>query len=104
LAARPAAWATGPAIALSPYENHPNSTTQVLGNGFSPYAAVDIYFDSTDEALAIANSAGKFAKNSGPCLATAPSRHALITASSAATTREPNGRSRVNTDWAISFQ
>jgi hypothetical protein len=71
------AWASGPNLFLTPNENHPNSTTQVAGNGFSPYAAVDIYFDSTDEALAIANSAGKFVKIPVPVSAGRASRHPL---------------------------
>lgn len=39
-------------------------TTQVLvsGSGFGAYAAIDIYFDTTDEALALANSSGAFSK------------------------------------------
>jgi outer membrane protein assembly factor BamB len=94
------AWATGPAIALSPTENHPNSTVQVLGNGFSPYAAVDIYFDSTDEALAIANSAGKFAKIPVPVSASAlPGTH-YISAVQRSNGEGAQKAFTVNTDWA----
>jgi outer membrane protein assembly factor BamB len=94
------AWASGPNLFLTPSENHPNSTTQVAGNGFSPYAAVDIYFDSTDEALAIANGAGKFTKIPVPVSASAlPGTH-YITAVQRSNGQGAQQVFTVNTDWA----
>jgi outer membrane protein assembly factor BamB len=94
------AWASGPNIFLTPSENHPNSTTQVAGNGFSPYAAVDIYFDNTDEALAIANSAGKFVKIPVPVSASQlPGTH-YITAVQRSNGQGAQQVFTVNTDWA----
>jgi outer membrane protein assembly factor BamB len=37
------------------------SEVYVTGNGFTPYAAIDIYFDTTEEGLVLANSGGTFA-------------------------------------------
>src|ERR1700733_2739824 len=47
-------------ITLAPAIGPPTSSTLVSGSGFSPNAAVDIYFDATEEALVIAGSSGSF--------------------------------------------
>jgi hypothetical protein len=39
-------------ITLSPTISPPTTSTQVSGSGFAPNAAIDIYFDTTDLALA----------------------------------------------------
>jgi outer membrane protein assembly factor BamB len=52
--------ALGQTIALSPKGGPPTTTTTVSGSGFSPQAAIDIYFDTGDQALAIANGTGAF--------------------------------------------
>jgi outer membrane protein assembly factor BamB len=55
----PAAAAT-PVVTLGSLSGQPGSTVLVRGGGFTAGAAVDIYFDTTDEALAIANGLGTF--------------------------------------------
>lgn len=45
---------------LSPSTNHPNSTTNVSGTGFGADEAVDIFFDTTDEELAVTGTNGAF--------------------------------------------
>jgi hypothetical protein len=65
-----------PTIRLSPNSGPPTSNLQVSGSGFSAYAAIDIYFDTTDEALAIANGRGAFSNISIPVPASAlPGNH-----------------------------
>ena len=51
-----------PAVSLSPKSGPPTSKLFVSGSGFKPYAAIDIYFDTKDEAKAIANGSGSFSK------------------------------------------
>ena len=48
-------------IKLSPDTNHPSGTFKVKGYGFGPTEVVDIYFDSTDERLAVTDGSGNFA-------------------------------------------
>src|ERR1700733_2541456 len=55
-----AAFSQSPTITLSQRGGPPTTQFQVSGSGFSPSAAVDIYFDITDQALAIANGSGSF--------------------------------------------
>jgi outer membrane protein assembly factor BamB len=43
-------------------ERATTSKLLVSGSGFKPYAAIDIYFDTKDEAKAIANGSGSFSK------------------------------------------
>jgi outer membrane protein assembly factor BamB len=52
--------ATIPAIVINPTVGPPTTKVSVSGIGFDPYAAVDIYFDTTDLALAVTNGAGAF--------------------------------------------
>ena len=100
LGGAPGAWATGPLIALSPYENHPNSTVQGKGAGFGAYEAIDIYFDTTDEALAIANANGAFPKIPIPVPASAlPGTH-YVTAVQRSNGEGSQRVFTVNTDWA----
>lgn len=49
-----------PAVSLSPKDGPPTTNLQVSGSGFAPYAQIDIYFDSQDQALAVADAAGAF--------------------------------------------
>jgi outer membrane protein assembly factor BamB len=51
-----------PAVALSRKSGPPTSKFLVSGSGYKPYAEIDIYFDTRDEAKAIANGSGKFSK------------------------------------------
>src|ERR1700733_10360109 len=94
------AWAASPAIKVSPGVNHPSSTTNVSGTAFGATEAVDIYFDTTDEQLAVTNGSGAFGKTPIPVPAnavpgthyvTAVGRHSGLAAQQAFT---------VDTDWA----
>ena len=50
-----------PAVSLSPAAGPPTTTVNVSGTGFSASALVDIYFDTTDLCLTIANGTGNVA-------------------------------------------
>jgi len=49
-------------IAITPTSDHPNAKIGVIGSGFSANAAIDIYFDTTDELLVFADANGRFTK------------------------------------------
>ena len=49
-----------PKVSLSPAVGAPTSKTKVSGSGFSPYVAIDIYFDTMDLALTTSNGKGGF--------------------------------------------
>ena len=49
-----------PTVRINPTAGPPTTTVLVQGNGFDPYAAVDIYFDLTDLALTVTNGGGSF--------------------------------------------
>src|SRR5215469_1278761 len=49
-------------ITVAPASNPPNTTTLVSGSGFSAAADVDIYFDSSDLALAVTDDTGSFSR------------------------------------------
>jgi outer membrane protein assembly factor BamB len=52
--------ATAPAVTITPTVGPPTTNVLVWGTGFDPYVAVDIYFDTTDLALATTNGQGTF--------------------------------------------
>ena len=52
---------------ITPTVGPPTTNVLVSGTGFDPYAAVDIYFDLTDLALAVTNGAGAFGGNCATC-------------------------------------
>src|SRR5579885_2854827 len=51
-----------PAVNLSPRTGPPTTNLQVSGSGFTPYSQIDIYFDTKDDALAVADASGSFSK------------------------------------------
>jgi len=51
-----------PAVSLSRKSGPPTTRFLVSGSGYKPYAEIDIYFDTKDEAKAVANGSGKFSK------------------------------------------
>jgi len=53
-----------PAIGVSPASDHPGVKVTITGSKFGASEAIDIYFDSTDEILAVTDSKGAFAKHS----------------------------------------
>jgi outer membrane protein assembly factor BamB len=57
-----AGFCLGQTVTLSVKSGAPTAKISVSGSGFGADAAIDIYFDTTDEALALANSSGAFSK------------------------------------------
>ncbi len=53
-------FAVAPTITLTPAAGAPGSSLKVSGSNFGSNEAVDIYFDTTDEALASTNPTGSF--------------------------------------------
>ncbi len=49
-------------VSLSPLSGPPTTNVLVSGSGFAASAAIDIYFDTTDLALAVTGSTGSFSK------------------------------------------
>lgn len=56
----PPAVASAPVVSLAPKSGPPGSNLRVVGAGFGSYEAVDVYFDTTDEALASTDVSGSF--------------------------------------------
>ena len=48
------------AIKVSPTVDHPSAVIKVSGTGFAANEAVDVYFDTTDELLAVTDGSGAF--------------------------------------------
>jgi hypothetical protein len=89
-----------PKVTVSPKSNPPTTNVLVSGSGFSAYAAIDIYFDTADEALASANASGSFSKISIPVPASAvPGTH-WITAVQRSNDKSAKTPFTVNTNWA----
>jgi hypothetical protein len=87
-------FAAAPKLTPSPKSGPPTSSISVSGTGFSAYAAIDIYFDTTDETLAFANGSGAFSKIPIPVPASALPGNHYVTASSV-----PTGRARRPCSW-----
>ena len=51
-----------PSVKLGTRSGPPTTTVLVSGSGFAADALIDIYFDTTDEVLALANGSGAFSK------------------------------------------
>ena len=89
-----------PAISLSLTSGPPTSKLLVSGSGFTPYAEIEIYFDSQKEAKATANGSGSFSNISIQAPASAlPGRHKV------SAVQRPGGASAeapflVNTNWS----
>ena len=65
-----------PAVSLSRKSGPPTSKLLVSGSGYKPSAEIDIYFDTKDEAKAIANGSGSFSNISIEAPASAlPGKH-----------------------------
>jgi outer membrane protein assembly factor BamB len=100
-AAAHAATATvAPGVRLSPDSGPPTSTVRVSGTGFGAHRAVDIYFDTTDKALASTNGNGAFSGIRVRVPASAvPGTH-YITAVQRHSGRSAQARFLVNTNWS----
>jgi len=65
-----------PTILLSPSSGPPTTSLRVSGSGFAPYAKIDLYFGTQDEAVAVANRSGSFSQIAIPAPASAlPGTH-----------------------------
>jgi len=94
-----AAWAA-PSVTLNSSTDHPQATDKVSGSGFPAYAAIDIYWDTTDILLGTSDGNGNF----GPLKYKVPS-DALpgehwISAVSRKKGIAAQALFTVNTDWA----
>ena len=89
-----------PAVSLSRKSGPPTSKLLVSGNGYKPYAEIDIYFDTKDEAKAIANGSGSFSKIAIEAPASAlPGKH-FVSAVQRAGGTGAQAPFLVNTDWS----
>src|SRR6516162_10209355 len=87
-------------ITVLPASNPPNTTIFVSGSGFSAGADVDIYFDTTDLALAVTDDTGSFSQIALHVPASAlPGEHTVsaVEPSTGANAQTPF---RVDTRWA----
>jgi outer membrane protein assembly factor BamB len=86
-------------VSTSPKTGPPTLTVLVSGSGFGASAAIDIYFDTTDEALAIANGSGAFSKIpiTVPASAT-PGTH-FVSAVQRSNDTGAQAKFNVDTDW-----
>jgi outer membrane protein assembly factor BamB len=88
-----------PAIAVSPATGPPGSAVQVSGAGFGPSEGVDVYFDTTDLALAQTGATGSF----GPVSITVPGPAVPGAHTVSAEGRQTGGFAQagftVNTNW-----
>ena len=92
--------ATIPAIIINPTVGPPTTNVLVAGSGFDPYAAVDIYFDLTDLALAVTDGKGVFGGIAVQVPASAvPGKH-WITAVERYGIKAAQKPFLVRTDWA----
>ncbi len=88
-----------PAVTLSAKTGPPTTNIFVSGSGFAAYAAIDIYFDTTDEALASANGSGAFSKIEIQVPSSAlPGTH-WVTAVQRLNDNSAQAPFKVNTNW-----
>jgi hypothetical protein len=89
-----------PAVSLSPSGGPPTTKLLVSGSHFSPFAAIDIYFDTADQALAIADGSGSFSHIAIQVPASAlPGQH-WVTAVQRSGAIGAQALFRVNTNWS----
>ena len=88
-----------PSITLSKKTGPPTSRILVSGRGFAPNGVVDIYFDTKDEAVAIANSAGSFSQIAIPAPASALPGDHWVSAVERSGDRATQARFDVHANW-----
>src|SRR5215469_7371897 len=87
-------------ITVAPVSGPPKPTTLVSGSGFSAGADVDIYFDTTDLALAVTDDTGSFSQIALRVPASAlPGEH-MVSAKDRSTGASAQTPFRVDTPWA----
>ncbi len=90
---------SSPAITLSPAVGPPTSTVQVSGTNFGSNEKVDVYFDTTDEALTSTNSQGKFSTSFQVPAGATPGTH-TVSAVGRSSKLKAQAPFLVQTDWA----
>jgi len=88
-----------PAVSLAPTAGPPTSTVSVSGTSFGSNEAVDVYFDTTDEALASTNSQGMFSINISVPASAVPGTH-WVTGVGRHSGLSAQASFLVQTDWA----
>src|SRR5215471_596007 len=87
-------------ITVAPASNPPNTTTLVSGSGFSAGAQVDIYFDTTDLALAVTDDTGSFSQIALRVPASTLQGEHTVSAVERSTGASAQTPFRVNTNWS----
>ncbi|HLZ41357.1 MAG TPA: PQQ-binding-like beta-propeller repeat protein [Candidatus Sulfotelmatobacter sp.] len=93
-------FSSGQTVSLSPKSGPPTTKLSISGSGFSANSAVDIYFDTTDEALVITDGTGAIAKTTLKAPASAvPGQH-WVSAVQRSTGTGSQAAFTVQTNWA----
>ena len=87
-----------PAVTLSPTVGPPTSAVSVSGSNFGSYEAVDVYFDTTDEALVSTNAQGQFSSSIQVPASAVPGTH-WVTAVGRHSGLSAQASFLVQTDW-----
>jgi outer membrane protein assembly factor BamB len=88
-----------PAVTLSPTAGPPTSSVSVSGTNFGKNEAVDVYFDTTDEALASTNGQGMFSISISVPASAVPGTH-WVTGVGRHSGLSAQAPFLVQTDWA----
>jgi hypothetical protein len=89
-----------PSLSLSTSSGHESLAVTVTGAGFAPYNLIDVYFDTTDEVLAVSNSLGVVSIAFQIPATAQPGTH-WITLGARASGIGAQHAFTVNTDWAM---
>jgi len=89
-----------PALTLSISTGPPTTKLLASGNGYDPYSAVDIYFDTKDEALAVTDGSGSFGQIGITVPGSAKPGGHWVTGVERYTGLAGQSRFLVNTNWA----
>jgi len=89
-----------PTVTLSVSSGPPTTKLLVSGSGYDPYSAVDVYFDTKDEALAVTDGSGAFGKIGITVPGSAKPGGHRVTGVERHTGLAGQSRFLVNTNWA----
>jgi outer membrane protein assembly factor BamB len=93
--------AAGPTVTLSPTSGPPSTKVLISASGFPASTAVDVYFDLTDEALAVTSGAGTFSGIAILVPASAvPGTHWVTAVARGTTGRAAQASFSVGVNWA----
>jgi hypothetical protein len=94
------AFTVTPSLTLTPTGGHPNVNVTVTGAGFGPYTSIDVYFDTSDVALAVSNGLGVVSATVQVPLASQPGTH-WITVDERANHDAAQEAFTVGTNWLM---